>query len=193
MGNRKSLISPERSLWQGIDNHRYIRWESHRRGIENHRNSAKGNVPIMDRKSQNNCRVRKQKSLKNKEKCRFHYEIGTFSGCGGRIRTNDLRVMREDKSLVKNSENLGISTKSRIYFWRFLAWFYLLLSNFEAILPQIHPKICDRRVRNIIRCHPPRDLRVLERTGKPPLKIGTIEGNDLRVQNPTIVCHSSSP
>ena len=41
---------------------------------------------------------------------------GYFYGCGGRIRTNDLRVMREDKSLAKNRENLEISTKSRIYY-----------------------------------------------------------------------------
>ena len=130
---------------------------------------------------------------KSQEKGRFLIENGLFSGCGGRIRTNDLRVMRAAFFLLKNREKPEISTKNRIFLRQIIAWFYLLLSNFEAILPQIHPKICDRRVWNIIRCHPPRDLRVLERTGKPPLKIGTIEGNDLRVQNPTIVCHSSSP
>ena len=58
---------------------------------------------------------------KVKKKTVFLNENGLFSGCGGRIRTNDLRVMREDKSLLKNCEIPGISTKNRIFFRRFLA------------------------------------------------------------------------
>ena len=57
-----------------------------------------------------------KKYPKKQKSGRFLYEIGQTIGCGGRIRTNDLRVMREDKSLAKNRENLEISTKSRIYY-----------------------------------------------------------------------------
>ena len=92
-------------------------------------------------------------------------------GCGGRIRTNDLRVMRAAFFLLKNREKPEISTKNRIFLRQIIAYFCLFLSSFEAILPQIHPKIGDRRVLNIIRRAPPHDLRVLERTDKPPLKL----------------------
>ena len=101
--------------------------------------------------------------------------------------------MRAAFFLLKNREKPEISTKNRIFLRQIIAYFCLFLSSFEAILPQIHSKIGDRRVLNIIRRAPPHDLRVLERTGEPPLKTKIFEGHDLRVQNPTIVCHSSSP
>ena len=73
---------------------------------------------------------------------------GYFDGCGGRIRTNDLRVMRASLILPKNCENLEISANIRIILLFIFDWFRLSLRIFEAFLPLIHPKIGDLRVEN---------------------------------------------